>query len=192
LEAALEAELTETAIAVPPGTSSRDTATHGYVASGAGLEVTTVLDEPTAANLVLGVRNGAIVDIGGGTTGVAILRDGQVIHSFDEPTGGTHVSLVLAGHMGISFEEAEKIKQDPGRGKENLPIIVAVLQKMGTIIREGLKGFDIDEIHLVGGTSATVGIENVISKETGCRVAVSAVPILVTPAGIAVSFKSGE
>jgi ethanolamine utilization protein EutJ len=192
LEAALEVELTQTAIAVPPGTSSRDVATHGYVASGAGLEVTTVMDEPSAANLVLGVRNGAIVDIGGGTTGVAVLKDGQVIHSFDEPTGGTHVSLVLAGHMGISFEEAEKIKQDPARGKENLPIIVPVLQKMGTIIRTGLEGFDIEEIHLVGGTSATVGIEPVISKETRCNVQVSAVPILVTPAGIAVSFKPGE
>lgn len=191
VETALEVELTETAIAVPPGTSSRDTATHGYVASGAGLEVTTVMDEPSAANLVLGIRNGAIVDIGGGTTGVAVLRDGVVIHTFDEPTGGTHLSLVLAGHYGISFEEAEQLKQDPAKSKQNFPIIVPVLQKMGTIIKTGLRGVPVEEIHLVGGTAAFAGIERIISAETGCAVQVSSIPILVTPAGIAVSFHTG-
>ena len=191
LEEALEIELTETAIAVPPGTSERDVMTHGYVASGAGLEVTTVMDEPSAANLVLGIRNGAIVDIWGGTTGVAVLQDGEVIHSFDEPTGGTHVSLVLAGHHRIGFEEAEQLKQDPAKSKRNFPIIVPVLQKMGTIIRTGLAGFPIEEIHLVGGTAAIPGIERIIGMETKCQVTVSAVPILVTPAGIAMSFKSG-
>jgi ethanolamine utilization protein EutJ len=192
LEEVLEKELTETAIAVPPGTGSRDVATHGYVASGAGLEVTTVMDEPTAANLILGLRNGAIVDIGGGTTGVSILKDGEVIHTFDEPTGGTHVSLVLAGHNRISFEEAEALKLDPYRSKENLPVIVPVLQKMGRIIADGIAGYDCEEIILVGGTSATVGIERIIGMETGKKVSVSPVPIFVTPAGIAASFKPAE
>ena len=192
LEEALGVELTETAIAVPPGTGSRDVATHGYVASGAGLEVTTVMDEPTAANLVLGLRNGAIVDIGGGTTGVSILRDGEVIHTFDEPTGGTHVSLVLAGHNHISFEEAEVLKQDPARSKENLPVIAPVLQKMGRIIGDGIAGFACEDIVLVGGTSATLGIDRIIGMETGKRVSVSPVPILVTPAGIALSFRPAE
>jgi ethanolamine utilization protein EutJ len=190
LEEALELELSETAIAVPPGTSERDVATHGYVASGAGLEVTTVMDEPSAANLVLGIRNGAIVDIGGGTTGVAVLQDGEVIHTFDEATGGTHVSLVLAGHNRISFDEAEKLKQDPVQSRQNLPIIAPVFQKMGTIIKTGLAGYAVEEIHLVGGTAATSGIERIIALETKCKISVSAIPILVTPAGIALSFKS--
>jgi ethanolamine utilization protein EutJ len=189
LEEVLGVELTETAIAVPPGTGSRDVATHGYVASGAGLEVTRVMDEPTAANLVLGLRNGAIVDIGGGTTGVSILRDGEVIHTFDEPTGGTHVSLVLAGHNHISFEEAEILKLNPAKAKENLPVIAPVLQKMGSIIGKGITGFECEEIVLVGGTSATVGIDRIIGMETGKKVTVSPVPILVTPVGIALSFR---
>jgi ethanolamine utilization protein EutJ len=192
LEEILGVELTETAIAVPPGTGSRDVATHKYVASAAGLEVTTVMDEPTAANLVLGLRNGAIVDIGGGTTGVSILKNGDVIHTFDEPTGGTHVSLVLAGHNHISFEEAEVLKLDPAKSKENLPVIAAVLQKMGKIIGDGIAGFECEHIMLVGGTSATVGIDRIIGLETGKKVSVSPVPILVTPAGIALSYKPAE
>ena len=189
IEELLERELFDTAIAVPPGTGSRDVATHSYVASAAGLEVTTVLDEPTAANLVLGLQNGAIADIGGGTTGVSILRNGEVIHSFDEPTGGTHITLVLAGHNRISFEEAEALKLDPARGRENLPVIVPVLQKMGKIIGDGIKGFDCEEIVLVGGTSAAMGIERIIGLETGKNVSVSSVPILVTPAGIALGYR---
>jgi ethanolamine utilization protein EutJ len=187
LEKDLGVSLTHCAIAVPPGTSQRDTATHKYVALGGGLETTNILDEPTAANLVLGVRNGAIVDIGGGTTGAAVLKDGKVVHSFDEPTGGTHATLVIAGHHGISFEEAEKIKTDPSRSRENASIIAPVLQKMAVIVRDGLKGFDIDEIHLVGGTSEALGIEKIFADQTKCKSIVSAVPWLVTPAGIALS-----
>jgi ethanolamine utilization protein EutJ len=192
MEGILGTELTETAIAVPPGTGSRDIATHSYVASAAGLEVSVIQDEPSAANMVLGLRNGAIADIGGGTTGVSILLNGKVIHTFDEATGGTHISLVLAGHNRISFEEAETLKLDPTRSKENLPVIAPVLQKMGTIIQKGIAGFACEEIVLVGGTSATAGIDRIIGMETGKKVSVSPVPILVTPAGIALSFKPAE
>ena len=52
-------DLEYAAIAVPPGTGERKCATHRHVVEGAGLTVTTILDEPTAANAVLGVRNGA-------------------------------------------------------------------------------------------------------------------------------------
>jgi ethanolamine utilization protein EutJ len=187
MEGILGVELTETAIAVPPGTGSRDVATHGYVASAAGLEVTNVLDEPVAANLVLGIRDGAIADIGGGTTGVSILKDGELIYSFDEPTGGTHVSLVIAGHNRISFEEAEAMKQEPARSKEILPVIAPVLQKIGSIIGKGIAAYECGEIVLVGGTSSIAGIDRIIGMETGKKVTVSPVPILVTPVGIAMA-----
>ena len=192
MEELLGVELTETAIAVPPGTGSRDIATHSYVASAAGLEVTTVMDEPTAANLVLGLQNGAIADIGGGTTGVSILKDGKVIHTFDEATGGTHVSLVLAGNNRISFEEAEILKLDPVRSRENLPVITPVLQKMGSIIGKGIAGFECEEIVLVGGTSSIEGIDRIIGMEIGKKVSVGPVPVLVTPVGIALSYKPGD
>jgi ethanolamine utilization protein EutJ len=192
LEQVLGTELIETAIATPPGTGSRDVETHSYVASAAGLEVTSVMDEPSAANLVLGLRNGAIADIGGGTTGVSIMKDGKVIHTFDEATGGTHISLVLAGHNKISFEEAEALKLNPQRSKENLPVIAAVLQKMGSIIAKGIAGFDCEEIVLVGGTSSIPGIDRIIGMETGKKVSVSPVPILVTPAGIALSMNNEQ
>ncbi len=49
--------MTKASIAVPPGTDERDQKTHKYVVEGAGFEVTEILDEPTAANGVLGITN---------------------------------------------------------------------------------------------------------------------------------------
>ena len=185
LEEELGIRLTQTALAVPPGTSERDSATHRYVAAGAELEAETILDEPNAANLVLNLKNGAIVDIGGGTTGVSVLENGQVLGTFDEATGGTHLTLVLAGHHKISFDEAEAMKQDARNARKIAALVAPVLQKIGSIIRQGIAGYPVDHIHLVGGTAATVGAEKIIAEEVGLPVTVSSRPILVTPAGIA-------
>jgi ethanolamine utilization protein EutJ len=84
------------------------------VAEGAGFEVTKILEEPEAANGVLKITEGAVADIGGGTTGLALFHQGRMIKTVDEPTGGDHLSLVLAGHYHISFEEGEILKQMRG------------------------------------------------------------------------------
>ena len=111
LEERLGTELMNCAIAMPAGTES-SVKTHQYVAEGAGFEVTNVLDEPSAANSIYQIEDGVVVDIGGGTTGLAILKDGKVVQIEDEPTGGTHLTLVLAGNFHVPFQEAEAIKQD--------------------------------------------------------------------------------
>ena len=48
------------------------------VVQAAGVELARVLDEPTAANAILKIKNGAVVDVGGGATGISILKDGMV------------------------------------------------------------------------------------------------------------------
>ena len=183
LEDSLGRKLEKTAIAVPPGTGERDCATHRHVAEGAGLEVTALLDEPTAANNVLGVRDGAIVDIGGGTTGIAVLRGGQVTYVADEPTGGTHLSLVLAGNYDVDFEAAEALKKDPARQKEILPVVRPVIEKMGAIIQRHVAGRGVQTLYLVGGTCCLPGMETIIARYTGLTARKPANPFLVTPLG---------
>ena len=103
------------------------------------------------------VRDGAIVDVGGGTTGIAIVRDGKVIYTADEPTGGTHFSLVVAGALNISFEEAEALKVQPGSRPACFPLVRPVMEKVGSIIlRQSTAGNPLS-ITLVGGTSAFRG-----------------------------------
>ncbi len=187
IEERLGRKLTHAAIAVPPGTGGKDSNTHRHVVEGAGLEVTAILDEPTAANAVLNVQNGVIVDIGGGTTGLSVLKDGEVVYVADEPTGGTHVSLVLAGSYSISFVEAEDLKKDQERQGEILPVVRPVIQKMASIVNTHISGRDIAEIYLVGGTCCLKDFEKVMANETGKPVYKPANPFLVTPLGIALN-----
>lgn len=188
LEQRIGQELVNCAIAMPAGTES-SVKTHQYVAEGAGFEVTAVLDEPSAANAVYQIQDGVIVDIGGGTTGLAMLRDGKVVQIEDEPTGGTHLSLVLAGNYHVSFDEAETIKQDYGRHQEILPVLKAVVEKIGSIINRYVDKKSVDTIYLCGGTCCLTGIEKIIEKETGIKTIKPENPFLVTPAGIAMNCK---
>ena len=188
LEKRLGTELVNCAIAMPAGTDS-SVKTHTYVAEGAGFEVTNVLDEPTAANSVYQISDGVVVDIGGGTTGLAIFRDGRVVQIEDEPTGGTHLTLVLAGNYHIPFEEAERIKLDYARHREILPVVKAVVEKMAFIVGKYIDKTKVDTIYLCGGTCCLTGIEQIFEKETGIRTIKPQNPFLVTPAGIAMNCK---
>jgi ethanolamine utilization protein EutJ len=146
-----------------------------------------VIDEPSAANKVLAVENGAVVDIGGGTTGVAIIENGQVVYTADEPTGGTHFSLVIAGAKGISFEAAETLKRDSANHPQLLPLITPVMEKVATIIDRHIAHYQVETIYLVGGTAAFTGIGSVIEEWTGISTTVPPHPMFVTPFGIALS-----
>ena len=103
----------------------------------------------------------------------------------DEPTGGTHLSLVLAGNYHVTFAEAEAIKQDYARHKEILPVVRPVIEKMATIVKKYVNPAEIDTIYLCGGTTCLTGIEGIFEKVTGIRTIKPANPFLVTPAGIA-------
>ena len=149
------------------------------------MEVVATLDEPTAANSVLGIREGAIVDIGGGTTGVSLFRKGRVSAVFDEPTGGTHISLVIAGAYKIPFEKAERRKRSPKWHAELLPVVRPTLEKVATIVGRAIEGHDVDTIHLVGGTAAFPGIADIMTDITGVPAYTAPQPMLVTPLGAA-------
>lgn len=186
VESGIGRELNSAAIAMPPGTGA-NSRTHKYIAEGAGLEVSHILDEPTAANSVLRVKNGVVVDIGGGTTGYSVFAGGEVIKTGDEPTGGTHMSLVIAGNRSISFEEAEAYKQDINNHQTLFPVVRPVLEKMATIVSRGVADYDVEAIYLCGGACMLGGIGEVFETVCGVRAYVPENPILITPIGIALN-----
>jgi len=184
IEDGIGQELLYATIAMPPGTQGNER-THKYIVEGAGFEVREILDEPTAANAVLRVSNGVVVDIGGGTTGYAIISEGKVVKVGDEPTGGTHLSLVIAGSRGISLEEAEAFKQDESNHSALFPVVRPVIEKMATIVKQGISGYDVDTIYLCGGTCKLAGIEEVFESVCGIPARMADNPMLITPLGIA-------
>ena len=187
IEAVLGIELYEAAGAIPPGTDALDGGAVKNVIEGAGFECTNLLDESTAANLVLQMQNGAVVDIGGGTTGISIFKDGKVVYIADEATGGTHFSLVVAGAYGKSFEEAEAYKRDVRHHKELVPVLKPVIDPVSSIITAHIEGHQVDDLSLVGGTCCFTGIESMIEQKTGIRTHKPHNPMFVTPLGIALS-----
>ena len=192
LEEKLGTELIYAAAAIPPGTDSLDGGAIKNVVQGAGFEITALLDEPTAANQVLKIKNGAVVDIGGGTTGISILKDGKVIRVDDEATGGTHFSLVLAGAYKMEFGDAEKYKRQPENHSEILPVLKPVIEKVAAIISRQAEGYDVQGLYLVGGTCCLTGIESIIEKKTGIPTYKPRNPMFVTPLGIAMSCTDQE
>ena len=185
LEEKLGSQLIYAAAAIPPGTDALDSGAIKNVVQGAGFEITALPDEPTAANAVLNIRNGAVVDIGGGTTGISVLKDGKVVYVADEPTGGTHFSLEIAGAYKMSFADAEIYKRDNKNHKELLPVLKPVIEKVSSIISRHIEGREVDGIYLVGGTCCLTGIEGIIEKKTGIPTYKPGNPMFVTPLGIA-------
>lgn len=187
LEQKLGAELIYAAAALPPGTFTLDSGAIKHVVQGAGFEITALLDEPTAANAVLKMRDGAIVDIGGGTTGIAVVKDGEVIYVADEATGGTHFSLVIAGAYKLNFDAADQYKRDFKNHQELLPVLRPVIEKVSSIISRHIDQYEVAALYLVGGTCCMSGIEEIIAKQTGVPTYKPLNPMFVTPLGIALN-----
>ncbi len=190
IESKLGRSLTHAASGFPPGVPGIEVRATANVVEAAGMQCANLVDEPSAANNVLGLKDGAIVDIGGGTTGIAILENGEVVYTADEATGGTHLSLVIAGAADLSFEEAEELKKDPSQQTRLFPIVRPVMEKMGTIVEKHVRDKDVKSIVLVGGTPLFPGIVRVIEEITGIPTKVPANPLFVTPVGIAMEDRS--
>ncbi len=193
LEERVGRELSAAAAAYPPGTGRRDVQTHRYVTEAAGFDVNAMVDELDAANLVLSIQDGAVVDVGGGTTGVAVLKEGRVVHLADEPTGGTHFSLVLAGAHKITLNEAEEMKKDPTQQRSVLRLVTPVIQKVASIVQRHIAPYEPEQVYVVGGTARLKGFEEVLAGELGRPVVKPEDPMFVTPLGIALaSMRAGE
>lgn len=181
LQQQLGVRFTQAATSYPPGTEPRISIN---VLEAAGLDVSCVIDEPSAVASMLRLKSAAVVDIGGGTTGVAVVRDGRVIYSGDEPTGGHHVSLVLAGHLGVPLEEAERQKRENGAAL--WPLVRPVFEKMTDIVRQHLRGHAVEEIYLSGGSCCLPGVQALFAAAfPDQRVVLPAPPLFTTPLAIA-------
>lgn len=115
----LDHELIYASSSFPPGTETGNIRVTENILEAARLQIVGMIDEPTVAATALGINNGIVVDVGGGTTGVSILKDGKAIKSYDEATGGFQFDLVIAGCLKITTQEAEAIKRDAGQQKKN-------------------------------------------------------------------------
>ena len=187
LEEKLGIQITEGYTAIPPGVEQGSVKAIVNVIESAGIDILKVVDEPTAASYVLGITDGVVVDLGGGTTGISILEKGKVVFVADEPTGGTHMTLVLAGSYGVDFETAEDIKTDKKKEREVFVQITPVLQKMASIVKKYIKDYKVKDVYLVGGACSFDESEEIFKKELGLNIYKPYMPVYITPLGIALA-----
>ncbi len=177
----LGVELQAAATSFPPGTDARLSTN---VLESAGLEVTAVRDEPSCVAALLRLENSAVVDVGGGTTGTAVVKNGRVVFSGDEPSGGRHITLTIAGHFDIDLAQAEERKRRPAEFGI-IELARPTLQRISDIVAAHIAGHGVDEIILTGGTCCLPGVEEVFGRELGLPVRLPAQPLLLTPLAIA-------
>jgi ethanolamine utilization protein EutJ len=162
-EDALGVAVDAAATAHPPGVPVSECQACRYVLEQAQVDCRRLTDEVSAAQALLQVRDGAIVDVGGGSTGVGVFRDGRLTHLSDRPGGGHHLDLILAGALRIPVERvAESIRRQTG-GSEPLTL------------------------HLAGGALLLPGAERIVARYLGWPVVAYPHAHLITPFGIALS-----
>ena len=182
-EAVLGRTLEAAATAYPPRVGANESRACQFVLERAGLDCTELIDEVSAANTLLGVREGVVVDVGGGSTGVGIIRGSLLIDVGDLPGGGHHLNLILAGALGIGVEEAERLKRE--QGGDYLHVLRPGLERVATNIERLSRGAKDLPVHLVGGALMIRGAGEVIAQYLERPVVEYPHALLITPFGIA-------
>ncbi len=106
------------------GSVSKITELHNAV-TDAGVRVSSMVVEPLAsADAVLTAderEEGAVlIDVGGGTSDIAVYHDGAVVHTAVIPVGGFQFSNDLSIAFAIDFDSAEKLKVEHGTAAPEL------------------------------------------------------------------------
>jgi ethanolamine utilization protein EutJ len=173
------------ATAHPPGVPLSDCQACRYVLEQAQVECRLLIDEVSAAQELLQVRDGIIVDVGGGSTGVGVFRDGRLAALSDRPGGGHHLDLILAGALRIPVPEAEARKRLGGG--EHLNILRPGVERIADSIRRQTGSTEPLTVHLAGGALLLPGADQVVAQYLGWPVVAYPHAHLITPFGIALS-----
>lgn len=98
----------------------------------AGLQVMDIVLEPLASSMAVlsekeMTEGVALVDIGGGTTDIAVYRSGALVYTSVIAVGGNHVTNDIAVGLRLPVEEAERVKRLYGSA-------VPVFQQEGQLV----------------------------------------------------------
>ncbi len=159
-----------------------------------GLEVVNLTLEPIAAINVcippdLRLLNLALVDIGAGTSDIAITRDGAVIAYAMVPKAGDEITERIVHHYLVDFNTAEKIKVSLNNTSEDTVAFTDVLkmkrtvqkkeiheviresvEKLGTTVAEKILEYNQkapNAVFCVGGGSQIEGLTEAIADKLG-------------------------
>ena len=183
-EAALGRRIDEAATAHPPAVPPSECRACAYVLEQAGIDCRSLVNEVTAANALLGVRDGAVIDVGGGSTGVGVFVDGELRSLSDRAGGGHYLDLILAGALRIPVEDAEARKRE--QSADVLLMLRPGIERIAASIHLQCGEICPGVVHLAGGALQIPCADTIIEDYLGWRVKSYPHAELITPFGIAV------
>jgi len=131
-----------------------------------------------------------LADIGGGTTDIAVFREGSLWHTSVLPIGGSQVSKDIAAGLGLPFNVAERLKIEDGGlssqgevrvekegykvSREELCYIIRARMEeiLRMILLELPAGYTPSSMVLTGGMAKLAGIEEFAQEALGIKVRV--------------------
>jgi cell division protein FtsA len=108
--------------------------TLGAAMARCDLDIAELVSAPMAAGLATLVEDekqlgATVLDMGGGTTGMAVFAEGQLLHTAQLPIGGVHVTNDIARGLSTPVAHAERLKtlygsaqSSPDDEREMLPV----------------------------------------------------------------------
>ena len=149
------------------------------IASELGLDLLSIVAEPYAVARCMGMDNATefsaiFIDVGGGTTDVAVVREGGIEGAKMFALGGRAFTKRISGELGMSFEEAEKIKISYANKKISLNMARKIEQILKNDSEVWLSGIELSlsefsasdllpsRILLCGGGSQLPGIKKAL------------------------------
>lgn len=149
------------------------------IASDLELDLLSIVAEPYAVAQCMGIEestefNAIFIDIGGGTTDIAVVRDGGLEGTKMLALGGRAFTKRLSQELGVSFQEAESIKLKYSNSALPNDLMVKVKEALDADCKVWLSGIELalsefsnvdllpSRILLCGGGSALTGIKTVL------------------------------
>ena len=173
------------ATAFPPCIAAPEARACRYVLEQSGMACRALIDEVSAAQQLLAIDDGVIVDVGGGSTGVGVFRDGQLVSLSDAPGGGHHLDLIIAGARRIPVEAAETLKRSASAEIES--IVAPGIERIAESIKRQVGHHAFGAVHLVGGALMLPGAPGIVTSYLGVPAIAYPHADLITPYGMALA-----
>lgn len=145
--------------------------------------------------------NVAIIDLGKNHTAIFWVKQGVVIHATAAPVGGAAITRNLQKGLGVSYDEAEKIKVTQGllRSTANQPAFEAMIPVVSAIRDEierltsfwlsqaKEEGINLEQIILTGGQASLPGLAEYLGNHLSYPIIIGNPWSKIFPAGTTVS-----
>ncbi|MEA3273422.1 MAG: cell division FtsA domain-containing protein [Patescibacteria group bacterium] len=149
------------------------------IASELGLDLLSIVAEPYAVARCVGMEDAAefsaiFIDVGGGTTDLAVVREGGIEGTKMFALGGRAFTKRIATELGLSFQEAERIKIKYSQNSVSLNIARRIEKILKSDCEVWLSGIELSlrefsssdllpsRILICGGGSKLLGIRRAL------------------------------